>query len=386
MRKSADVKLQVGRWTVSRLAVFGAAVGILAFGVLALLYMVYGNREVSLALERTEIEPGHAYRINDGILFYETSKYYVSINPSETTKVEESEILATADGYDMSSTTKIVYLGSEAQILGQEQFVMGGGETIRAVRAGRRYAALLYHNQYGDTRILIVDAMARPRTETVATIAIAGGETVAFGFLQAGERELLWVSTVDVNQFSEESLVRIYNCDNAGSLLFYSSSMYNQTIENVILTGRCLFLIGTQDIIRYDRTEEGFSSERARVNIYGSRVVDCVQAENGESAYFITMPITKDGERTHIYRLLTVSQADDIWATVLQKFLSAPIVAAFLRDNSVCVVTTQTFERFSYAGKQTLDLELDETPADAKKCGDAILLFTDTACYRATVQ
>ncbi len=372
--------------TISRLAVFAVALGIVAVGAAALVYMLYGNREVSLHLERTEIEPGKTYRYNDGILFYETPKYYVSIDPAQSVRVDESEILAAVDGYDMSSTTKIVFVGSAAQIQGQDEFMLGGGERILSVRAGRRYAALLYRNQYDDTRILIVDAVSRPQTSVVATLAITSGEVVAFGFLEENDRELLWVSTLDVDQFSEESLVRIYDCDNKGALMFYSASLYNQTIENAILTGHCLYLVGTQDLIRYDRTEEGFSAERARINIYGSRIVACRQTEAGDSAYFITMPLTGTGERTHIYRLLTVSQSDEVWATVLQKFMPAPIVTAYLQSDGVCVVTTETFERFSFAGKQVLELELEETPTDAIPYGDAFLLFTQTACYRATVQ
>ncbi|MDO4852207.1 MAG: hypothetical protein Q4A88_02150 [Clostridia bacterium] len=390
IRKSASVTVQIGQTTVSRLTFIGVALGILAAGIFVLVYMVYGNREVALRYERTDIDPGQSYRVNDGMLFYETPQYYVSIDPSKTNRVSLAEVRVTADGYDMSSAATVVFVGSSGQIVGpngvQNEFVMNDGAEILSARAGRRHAALLYRNQYGDMRISIMNALTET-PEVTATVAITGGEVVAFGFLQASNTvEYLWVSTLDVNQFSEESIVRVYNCDSNGAMIFYSASLYNQTIENAILTGNCLYLVGTQDILRYDRTEDGFSSERARVSIYGSRVVDCVEAADGASAYFILMPITQAGEQTHIYRLLTVSQSDEAWATVLQQFMSAPIVAAFLQNNYVNVVTTETFEQYSYAGKQALSLEFEDTPTGAIPYEGAFLLMTDTAVYRTTVE
>lgn len=376
--------------TISRLAVFGVAAAIVVMGIGVLIYMVYGNKEVNLHLERTDMEPGRYYRINDGVVFYDTANSYVSLKPAESARVDVSNALVTADGYDISSTTKVVYLGSSAQIVGpeytQEEFSLGGGETILSVRAGRRHAALLYRNQYGDSRISIMNSTTKtPQVD--ATFPITGGEVVAFDFLQVNENtEYLWVSTVDINQFSEESLVRVYNCDGSGSLVFYSASFYNQTIKNALLTPRCLYLIGSQDIIRYDRTDDGFSSERARVNIYGNTVLDCRQSADGESAYFITIPVTAEGEKTHICRLLTVSQSDEEWATVLQQFMSSPIIGGFLRENKVCIVTEESYEEYSYAGKLSLSREFEETPEKVVKYEEGFLLITPTACYRVTVE
>lgn len=390
IRKSADVKIRIGRTTVSRLAIIAGALGIVLAGILILLYMVYGNREIALRYDRTDLDRGYSFRVNDGIVFYKTSQYYVSLDPVKTNRASYAEARVEPDGYDISSAVKVVYLGSSGQIIGpngeQGEFVMNDGAPILSARAGRRHAAILYRNQYGDMRISIMNALSKT-PEVTATLAIAGGEVVAFGFLQTSDNtEYLWVSTIDVNQFTEESIVRVYNCENNGTMVFYSASLYNQTIENAILTNNCLYLIGTQDILRYDRIDEGFSSERARISIYGTKVVDCAEAADGTSAYFILMPLTGSGETTHIYRLLTVSQSDEAWATVLQQFLPSPIVTAFLQENSVNVITTETFERYSYSGRQTLSLEFEETPRNAIPYEGAFLLITDSAVYRTTVQ
>lgn len=386
LSKLGDEEVRILGRGIKRSYLLLAAVLIVAVAILAPIVISLSNREVSIELERTDIEPGHTYRVNDGVVFYETEHYYVSIDPNESTRVEQVELYVDADGYDMSSSVRLLYLGSSAQIMGQDAFVMGGGETILSGRAGRRYAAFLYRNQYGDSRILLVDAQSRPTTEVVATIPIAGGEVTAFGFLEASNNsELLWVSTVDVNQFSEEAIVRVYNCDRSGGLMFYSASFYNQTIEDVRLTSRCLFLIGTQDIVRYDRTDDGFSSERARISIYGSCVIDCKEAQDGSSAYFVTLPETEAGEQTRLFRLLTVSQSDESWATVLQQFMPAPIVSAFLQNNRICIVTDEAYEEYSYAGKSQLILDLNVTPKAVIPAETTFLLFTDTVVYRATV-
>ncbi len=385
LQKLGEEEIKIFGRGIKRSYLLLAAVLIVAIAILAPIVVSLSNREVSLELERTDIEPGRTYRVNDGIVFYETPNHYVSIDPNNSTHVEQIELYVDADGYDMSSSVRLLYLGSSAQIWGQDAFVMGGGETILSGRAGRRYAALLYRNQYGDSRILLVDALARPTTQVIATIPIAGGEVTAFGFLEADDTELLWVSTVDVNQFSEESLVRVYNCDREGALIFYSASFYNQTIEDVMMTRSCLYLIGTQDLVRYDRTEDGFSSERARVSIYGSRIVACKESEDRSSAYFVTLPETDAGEQTHLFRLLTVSQSDEAWATVLQQFMPSPIVSAFLQNNRVCIVTEDAYEEYTYAGKSQLTLELDVKPTSVIPAESSFLLFTDTAVYRATV-
>ena len=139
LRKSASVEVKIGQMTVTRLTIFGIAAAIVVFGLVFLLYMVYGNKEVRLNLERTDMEPGHAYRINDGVVFYDTSSSYISLKPAESARVNTSNALVTADGYDISSTTKVVFLGSSAQIIGpeheQDEFVLEGGGRILSARA-----------------------------------------------------------------------------------------------------------------------------------------------------------------------------------------------------------------------------------------------------------
>jgi hypothetical protein len=219
----------------------------------------------------------------------------------------------------------------------------------------------------------------------INTLTFTGdSKVVAFDLLSAGSTELLWVSTMNAKQFSEESIVRIYDCRNGGALIHFSSPFYNQSIYDAYLSDRCLFLVGTQAIMRYDREEGGFSAERDRVRVYGSTIVDF--AAGTETAYFIALPVAAEGEENSLVRLITISETDDLWSNVMQKYMPSPVVGAFLFNGNICVFTRENFLQFTYAGKKLLDLEPQYVPAAAFRYGsDGFLIVTEQNCYRVTL-
>ena len=256
--------------------------------------------------------------------------------------------------------------------------------TILGVRAGRNYAALLFKNPGADRDerfILIIDK----NMHSVNQLSFKDSEVVAFDFLDAGSTELLWVSTMDVGQFTEESIVRIYDCGSGGSMIHYTSPFYNQAIYNLYLSDRCLFMVGTQSIIRYDRDGDGFSAERDRVRVYGSTIVDFYAGT--ETAYFIALPVAAEGEENSLVRLITISETDDLWSNVMQKYMPSPVVGAFLFNGSICVFTRENFLQYSFAGKKLLDLEPQVAPVEAFRYGaDGFFVVTGQNCYRATLE
>ncbi|MBQ2201611.1 MAG: hypothetical protein II412_03495, partial [Clostridia bacterium] len=72
IRDSADRKLTVGQVTVSRLAFFGLAAGILIAGVVALMVVLLGRREKGLTYTRADVVSGYTYRMKDDRLSYRT--------------------------------------------------------------------------------------------------------------------------------------------------------------------------------------------------------------------------------------------------------------------------------------------------------------------------
>ncbi len=381
IRDSADRKLTIGRMTVSRLAFFGVAAGILIAGVLALLFLVLTKREKGLTFARADVAAGYTYRMDDGVVSYRTEDRIYTYDAAKD--VSTFFPIADIEGYDHSASMTIVYAGAQFKIQGAEKTLALQSGTILDVRAGRNYAALLYRIPVDDRDERFIEIINR-EMQSVNTISFKDSEIVAFGFLDTGSAELLWVSTMDVGQFTEESIVRIYDCTNGGTMIHYTTPFYNQAIYNLYLSDRCLFVVGTQSIIRYDREDGGFSAERDRVRVYGSTIVDF--SAGTETAYFIALPVAAEGEENSLVRLITISETDDLWSNVMQKYMPSPVVGAFLFNGTICVFTRENFLQFSFAGKKLKDLEPDYTPVAAFRYGaEGFFVVTEQNCYRVTL-
>lgn len=380
LRDSAERKLVIGGMTVSRLTIFGIAAGILLAAIFALVYLMYGKRDAALTYAKTDVDTGFSYQYKNGLLSYRAGDYLYTYDGTKNA-FTFYQVNRAVEGFDASPSLTVVYAGSSFKIQGNKNTLSLSNGTILDVRAGTSHAAILFKSPSGDNFIMILDR----RMNAVNTLSFKGSEIVAFGLLDAGTTELLWVSTTDVEQFTEESIVRIYDCG-TGSMIHYSTAFYNQSIYQAYLSSSCLFLIGTQAIVRYDRDSSGgFSAERDRIRVYGSTITDFAPA--GESAYFVALPDALEGTNNNLVRLITVSQGDDLWSTVMQKYLPAPVVGAFVHNGSICVFTTENFLQYSFAGKKLLDVEQDHVPTAVFECGDdAFLIVSDDACYRAVVE
>lgn len=383
IRASSETKLNVGKMTVSRLSIFGVAAMILLIAVAALVFLVYGDQAAKLVYTETNVAVGYNYQLKDNVLSYRTAAALVKLRASASDKVVATSMSGSVEGFDASANVTILYAGSAVQVQGHNYFSLSGGD-VMDVRAGSSYGAVLYETDADDRNILLVRAAANAdgSTPTAGVVPLGASDVIAFDFFTVGGKELLWVSTVDVGQFTEESLVRIYDCTTGGTLLFYSDHFYNQTIYDAYVSEKCLFLVGTQDIIRYDREDDGgFSSERYRVRVFGTTIVDFAYGSGG--AYFIEMPNVTAGGSSNLLRLLTVSEDDDTWSTIMQLYMPAQIVGAYLQNNVIYVFTTNRFNTYTYAGSKRLDIELRYLPTAVLEYQDsAFLLFTDTACYK----
>ncbi len=381
LRESADRKLTIGRMTVSRLAIFGVAAGIVVVAIVALGFLLFGKRSTGLKFSRADVVSGYSYRMKDDRISYRTEDRIYTYDCAKD--VSTYFAAPRIQGYDSTSAMTVVYAGSQFQIQGAGDALTLTNGTILDVRAGKSYAALLYKTP-GDNRserfILIIDK----NMHSIATLSFKDGDVVAFDFVPSGSNELLWVSTMDVGQFTEECIVRIYDCGNGGAMIHYTSPFYNQAIYDLYLSDRCLFLIGTNSIIRYDREDGGFSAERDRVRVYGSTIVDF--AAGAETAYFIALPAAAEGEENSLVRLITISETDDLWSNVMQKYMPSPIVGAFLQNGSICVFTKENFLQYSYAGKKLNDLKPAYAPTAAYRYGgDGFLVVTEQGVYRVTL-
>ena len=383
LRESADRKLSIGRLTVSRLAIFGIAAVILIAAIVALAILIFGKRKTGLTFTRADVVNGYQYRMKDNRINYRTEDRIYTFDCAKNSSTYFA--VRGIDGYDSSGSMTVVYAGSQFQIQGTDEALSVNNGTILDVRAGQNYAALLFKETGTDRDerfILILDR----NMNSVNRLSLKDSEIVAFDFLSTGSSELLWVSTMDVGQFTEESIVRIYDCDRGGAMIHYSTPFYNQSIYQLYLSDRCLFMVGTHSIIRYDREDNGgFSAERDRVRVYGSTIVDF--AGGTESAYFIALPDAAEGEENSLVRLITISQTDDLWSNVMQKYMPSPVVGAFLHADSICVFTRENFLQYSYVGKKLNDFEPEQAPIAVYEYGeDGFFLVSEQNCYCVTIE
>ena len=71
----------------------------------------------------------------------------------------------------------------------------------------------------------------------------------------------------------------------------------------------------------------------------------------------------------------------------MQKYLPAPVVGAFVHNQSLCIFTEENFLQYSFAGKKLKDLEQQHVPSAVYEFGDtAFLAVCDDACWRVTVE
>ena len=381
LRNSRDRKLSIGHFTITRLSIFYLGAFIVVAGVVALLLLILGKRDKGLIFTRADVVNGYTYRMKDDRLSYQTQDRIYTYDCAKNASTFYS--LGTIEGYDSSESMTIVYAGSQFHIQGNENALSLTNGRILDVRAGTNYAALLFRTPGADRDERFIQIIDK-QMHSIKQIPFKDSEIVAFDFLDTGSTELLWVSTMDVGQFTEESIVRIYDCGKQGTMIHYTSPFYNQAIYNLYLSDRCLFMVGTQSIIRYDRDDDGFSAERDRVRVYGSTIVDFYTGT--ETAYFIALPVAAEGEENSLVRLITVSETDDPWSSVMQKYMPSPVIGAFLFNGSICVFTRDYFLQYNFSGKQLSDIELSDEPIAAFRYGqEGFFLVTAQTCYCVTM-
>ena len=207
---------------------------------------------------------------------------------------------------------------------------------------------------------------------------LAESKVINFGFETGYSRELLWVICVNTQASLPVTTVRLYDYNNGGSMSYFPS-FYEQSIERVYFTEDSVFLVGTEDIIRYNMDS---SRERYRVGIFGKDVMD-VTSRDG-TVRFLLKP-RGSGEQHTLYTL-SLAEADEPNTTMLTMYVGENIVNAFLQNNGIRVLTRTRMISYTYGGKNTPSADIIlEYPADtALKLDDALfLLVSGDDCYIA---
>lgn len=355
-----------------RLFLVGGFGIVLIGGAFALLYLLFGNKDDGLTYEQVNIEAGREYSVSGGYLNYATDTSLIQYQ-LETGRITETNLSASIDGFDVSSTMTAVYAGSAFQLKNYEVLNLSG--TIRSVSCGTHYCAVLRTSTTSGIDSIIVfnasgDAVGDP-------IDFTDTKVVSFGFDTSEDRETLWVITINTEASLPVTTIRLYDYTNGGTMSYYPT-FYDQSIEKLAFTDDSVFLIGTQDIIRY---AQGGSREQYRVKIYGKEVIDYRQ--NGDYVYFLLKP---RGETTsHTLYVMALAESDSANATSMTLYVGEEVVQAYLANSGVRIVTDGRFLSYTFAGKRSKDLEL-EYPATSAVALDTsrFLLVSGADCYICT--
>ena len=360
------------RINIARLLLFGAVALILFGGVFALFYFMFRQRDTSLEYERAAIEANMDYTVSGDYLSYASDQALIQFHVNDVKKSTAIELKAPIDGYGVSNSITAVYSGSTLQLRNFDPLPLNG--TIRGVACGRNYCAALRTNEVsGLDSIVVFTAAAQPLE---STIDFSESKVVNFGFETSFNRELLWVICVNTQASLPVTTVRLYDFNNGGAMSYYPS-FYDQSIEKVFFTEESVFLIGTEDIIRYSLDS---SRERYRVGIYGKEVLD--MATSATAVRFLLKPRSSGNEHT-VY-MLSLAEADSPSTTMLSLYSGENIVNAFLQDDGIRIVTRTRLISYTYAGRNSSDLELLYPADQAIELSEkTFLLVSGEDCYLA---
>ena len=355
-----------------RLILFALVAIVLFGGIFAVFYLMFRQRDASLTYEKLNIEANMDYDVSGGYLTYASATDLIQVNTNDTKRSTVTSLKTTIDGFGVSSAMTAVYAGSNLQLRNFDTLTLNG--TIRGVACGEKHCAVLRTNDISGLDSIVVFTAS---TEAVGNpIDFSESKVINFGFETSYGRELLWVICVNTQASLPVTTVRLYDYNNGGAMSYYPS-FYEQSIERVCFTENSVFLVGTEDIIRYNMDS---SRERYRVGIYGKEVMD-VSVNNG-TVRFLLKP--RGSSNQHTLYTLAMAEADAPNTTMLTVYVGENIVNAFLQSNGIRIVTRTRMISYTYSGKNTPSADiLLAYPADkALKLNDsAFLLVSGDDCF-----
>ena len=362
-----------------RLILFGIVAIVLFGGIFAVFYLMFRQRDASLTYEKLNIDADMDYDVSGGYLTYASKTDLVQVDINDTKKSTVTHLdSGSIDGFGVSSAMTAVYAGSSLQLRSADQLKSADPLTlsgsIQGVACGKSHCAVLRTNKdSGVDTIVVLDDSSEPVGNP---IDFSENKVLNFGFETGYGRELLWVITVNTQASMPVTTVRLYDYNNNGAMSYYPS-FYEQCIERIYFTEESVFLVGTEDIIRYSNDS---SRERYRVGIYGKDVLDV--SSSGGTVRFLLKP--RGTGQDHILYTLALFEADSPNTTMLTVYIGEDIVNAFLQSNGIRIVTRTRMISYTYSGKNTSSADiLLEYPADkAIKLDDSsFLLVSGDDCY-----
>ncbi len=291
---------------------------------------------------------GFLYREGDGIAYYdladEGKNYTASVTASDMQLVG-------------SPTAHVIYNSLALKIVGAEFPNEFPGQLI-SVKCGSSHVAALRADAAGVEGIQVFDLAGQQKDQ----LAFDTQYIVDYGFYTA-KSEYLWVHTLDVQSGAPISTIHLYNMTSGSTSGLLQ--VQNQLIERVCFSNSSIFLVGTNQIIRYSLEN---NRESYQEMVYGWQMIDYAT-----TPAFLLSP--RSSETLGTLKLLTCAEADLSGAS--ETILQAPVGAlgAFLVSGKLAVVTADTLYYYDYNGKELSQYDLGQTISSASKLDSSTLLL-----------
>lgn len=344
------------RRTILRLLLVLLILLLIAAGVVGVVWLL--TRDSTPTLSPTELPVpadsgyvptgnGLLYRTSDGVAYYDFSdedrNYEAPVNAADT------RLLGSGD-------THAVYNAAALQVIGAEYPLSLSG-TIVDADLSAAHIAVLRADAGGAEDVLIFDTDGLQKDQ----LAFSTQYIVDFGFHTA-KNEYFWVETLDTRMGTPVTGIHLYNMTlgSTSGLL----QVQNQLIEKVYFTDSSIFLIGTNQIIRYALEN---NREAYRETVYGWKLVDCA------GGTFLLMP--RSAEQYGSLKLLRCEEGEYSGAKELILQAPAGTKNAFVMGDRLCMVAGDMLHYYSFEGKLLSEARLPAAADNAVKLSGNQLLI-----------
>lgn len=262
----------------------------------------------------------------------------------------------------------VVYSQSAMQIVDAPQPAEFTG-TVLDVECGSSHAAVL-HRSLSDTHTLMVyDAKGVQQDE----LSFEDQFLVDFGFY--GETtDSLWTLTLDTTGSRPVSNITTYDMEKSATTGVLP--IQNQLIENIAMTESSIFVVGTNNLIRYARSG---NNETYRLLIYGWKLVD----QNAKRGLFL---FARRGEEGSTMRLYSVAESDLANEKLQDIQIPAGCIKTFVMDSGVVAVCRDKLVIIQQDGTVKEERKLGIAATDAVKLSATQLaVISGNSVYKLAV-
>lgn len=354
----------------SRMLLFSIVILALIGGAVALYSLVFSKRESTVSMTQTPIQTTATYlNTGDGLL-YQTDGQIHFLHLTDSRRNYTYGTAASDIRMSGSKAMTCVFNDLSLQVIGKGNTPVSFTGRVLAVECGAGYLGVLRRAEDGTESVLIIT----PTGEQVGELSYPDQFIVDFGFYML-QSERMWVETLGVNTGTPATTITTYDVSKAANTGVMQ--VQTQLIDDIYITENSLFVVGTNQIIRY--VHDG-NKEIYRTTVYGYEVIDYTLADSP------TFLMTPRGGDMHSVKLLTLAEDDEPGAVETYLQLSAEGVAAFMMNGRLIVVSRDQLFTYTVKGKLSKTANF-EYPVDAavKLTENVLLLSSDGLYYTAKI-